>query len=99
VMAFLTESLIAWSRGLVMMARRVPGRSARPAGGEGGRLLAQGGGETGQSPGAACYAEPAFQPGHGGLADTGLLGELFWDRLCWMRRWRSRWPSTTIVHR
>jgi hypothetical protein len=63
--------------GLVIMARRVPGGSARPAGGEGGRLLAQGRGETGQSPGAACYAEPTFQPGHGGLADAGQVGELF----------------------
>ena len=69
-MAFLTESLTAWSRD------RRSGSSGRVAVGEAGGVFAQGGGEAAEGAAAAGGGGLVFQAAHGGQAAPGLAGEL-----------------------
>src|ERR1017187_8521 len=58
--------------------------SSRPVvrlgGGDGGGLFGERGGEAAQGVAAAGCPGLAFEPGHGGDANPGLVGELFLDR-------------------
>jgi hypothetical protein len=63
-----------------------------------GRMLAERRGEPCQGPALARRVRVAFEPGHGGDAYPGPVGQLSCDRPRWRRNCRSRWPSRTVIH-